>query len=242
ETNPSGKVIWELASFQDPFRLLPPGEPLKLSDPMDVQRWVDTENTTQLGVVLVIHTLVADSGNTRVIEIVDKIRYQQGNYSPDSFVTLPQRDAQGQPVRWHHVLVWTSQTNAQGLKFRYRTAQRLYRMDPNGRLVPNRGSSANQYPRPVMGAAPWLPMEPYESLTMATVSNARVFYVEDTKDPRYGDTQRNMPQSLPGGDSIVFLRSNRTDTKGEPFWTADPTSATGYKYVQGTVGRPPDYP
>src|SRR5207249_2671648 len=153
ETNPSGKVIWELASFQDPFRLLPPGEPLKLSDPMDVQRWVDTENTTQLGVVLVIHTLVADSGNTRVIEIVDKIRYQQGNYSPDSFVTLPQRDAQGQPVRWHHVLVWTSQTNAQGLKFRY-----------------------------------------------------------------------------------------RTDTKGEPFWTADPTSATGYKYVQGTVGRPPDYP
>src|SRR5262249_52091682 len=152
--------------------------------------------------VLVVHTLVADAGNTRVIEIVDKIQYRQGNYDPASFVTIPgQADADMQPVRWNHVLVWTSQTNGQGLRFRYRTAQRLYRSDKDGKLITNPGVNAGTYPRPVMGRPPWLPMEPYESLTMATISNARVFYTEDPRDPHFGDTQRNIPQALPGGDS-----------------------------------------
>jgi hypothetical protein len=93
-----------------------------------------------------------------------------------------------------------------------------------------------------MGAPPYLPMEPYESLTMATISNARVFYAENPQDPHFGDTQRNIPQALMGGDSIVFLRSNRTNTTDEPFWVPDPTSSRGVKYIQGTVGRPPDYP
>jgi hypothetical protein len=246
ETNPAGKVIWELNGFQDPFRLLPPGEPTKLSEPMDAQRWVDTAADPQQpggAPLLVIHTLIADAGNTRVIEIVDKIRYRQGNYSPDSFVTLPgQLDAQVQPVRWQHVLVWTSQTNAQGRRFRYRTAQRIYRSDAEGRLVSNAGVNASQYPRREMTQQPWLPVEPYESLTMATVSSARVFYVTDPKDPRFADNQQNIPQALPGGDSIVFLRSNRTNTAAEPFWETNPSLPNGYRYVQGTVGQPPDYP
>lgn len=248
ETNPGGKVIWELSSFQDPFRLLAPGETLKLSEPMDVQRWVDTESDSVAGggpPLLVIHTLIADSGNTRVIEIVDKIRYRQGNYAPQLFAdNLPgQVDAQGNPIRWYHVLVWSSQTNAQGLRLRYRTAQRLYRSNLDGTLVSNPGVSASQYPRPVIGGPPFLPAEPYESLTMATVSSARVYYVDDPKDPRYGDTNRNIPQALPGGDSIVFLRSNRTNLQQEPFWQPDPTSTSGFKYVQGTVGHTSDgYP
>src|SRR5207237_9542373 len=85
ETNPAGKVVWELKSFQDPFRLLPPGEPLTLAEPMDAQRWVDLESTAGGPALLVIHTLVADAGNTRVLEIVDKIRYRQGNFTPDSY-------------------------------------------------------------------------------------------------------------------------------------------------------------
>jgi hypothetical protein len=244
ETNAFGKVIWELTTFQDPFKLLPPGEPLKLSEPMDVQRWVDTENSSR-GTLLVVHTLVADSGNTRVIEIVDKILYQQGNYDPNSFAfgLTGQVDWQNQPVRWHHVLVWTSQTNAQGLQFRYRTAQRLYATDTAGHPKTNANVQAGQYPRPAMSSPPFLPAEPYQSVTMATISNARVYYALNKNDPHYGDTQRNIPQSLPGADSIVFLRSNRTDIKGEPFWTPDPTSTTGYKYVQGSIGNPADgYP
>jgi hypothetical protein len=93
-----------------------------------------------------------------------------------------------------------------------------------------------------MNRAPWLPAEPYVSQTIATVSSAKVFYVEDQKDPRFGDSQRNKPQVMPGGDSIVFLRSNRTNQTEDPFWVEDPTSTQGFKYVQGTIGRPPSYP
>src|SRR5207248_1813855 len=120
------KVIWEATTFQDPFRLLPPGEPLTLSEPTDVQRWVDVEQQGNTN-ILVIHTLIADSGNTRVIELVDKVNYRAGNYGPDAFATIAgQVGADDQAVRWQHVLVWTSQTNAQGLRLRYRTAQRVY--------------------------------------------------------------------------------------------------------------------
>src|SRR5262249_1848505 len=45
-------------------------------------------------------------------------------------------------------------------------------------------------------------------------------------------------QALPGGDSIVFLRSNRTDTTNEPFSVPDSTSSIGFRYVQGTIGHP----
>jgi outer membrane protein assembly factor BamB len=92
EYNPAGKVVWELSSFQDPFRLLPSGESLKLSEPHDVQRWVDTAPDPQNASgppLLVFHTLIADTGNGRVLEIVDKIRYRLGQFTPESFVTLP---------------------------------------------------------------------------------------------------------------------------------------------------------
>jgi hypothetical protein len=242
ETNPAGKVIWEASSFQDPFRLLPPGEPLTLSEPTDAQRWVDVEAAGGAS-LLVIHTLIADSGNTRVIELVDKVRFQQGSYGSDSFAQIAgQIGADTQPVRWHHVLVWTSQTNAQGLRLRYRTAQRVYATDENGQPVLSGGVPANTYPRPVMNYPPFLPMEPYESRTMAVVSNARLFYVANPQDPRYGDTNRNKPQVLPGGDTIVFLRSNRSGSSADPIWQPDPTASDpkGFKYVQGTVGQ--DYP
>src|SRR5262249_46993890 len=153
-----------------------------------------------------IHTLIADSGNTRVIELVDKVNYQAGSYGPDAFATIAgQIGADQQVVCWQHVLVWTSQTNAQGLRLRYRTAQRVYATDESGRPIASGGVSPNTYPRPVMDVPPFLPKEPYESRTMAVVNNARIFYVTNQQDPRYGDTTRNKPQVLPGGDTIVFL-------------------------------------
>src|SRR5439155_13966799 len=108
EFNTSGKVIWEASAFQDPFRLLPTGEPLKLDEPHDVQRWVDTAPDLEFPTgppLLVFHTLIADTGNRRVVELVDKVRFRQGRYTPDSYVTLPnQVDVNGELVRWYHVL------------------------------------------------------------------------------------------------------------------------------------------
>jgi hypothetical protein len=243
EVNPAGKVVWEAKNFQDPFRLLPPGEPLTLSGPRDVQRWVDTEADPNGGpALLVIHTLIADPGNTRVIELVDKIRYQQGNFTGDSYVQLPgQLDRRtGAPVRWYHVLVWTSQTNAQGLKLAYQTAQRVPLIDATtGQPVPNQGVNANVSPRPVLTREPFLPAEPYQMTTMAAVANLRVRYETNQSSPNYGFTQRNIPQAVPGGDTILFLRSNRTDPI-EPIRAVDPAAPGNPErtiYVQGTVDQ-----
>ncbi|HEU4753847.1 MAG TPA: hypothetical protein VFU47_12125, partial [Armatimonadota bacterium] len=137
EFNPVGKVVWEAGGFQDPFGILSPGETLSLSGPMDVQRWIEIEAHPTLGPLYVVHTLIADTGNTRVVELVDKVTPQRGVFNSRSFVITPdQVGVDNQPVRWYHVLVWSSQTNAQGLKLKYRTAQRIFWSDSTGGLIP----------------------------------------------------------------------------------------------------------
>jgi hypothetical protein len=215
EFNPIGKVVWELKTFQDPFKLLPSGESVKLSNPMDVQRWIEREDVGDPArFVYVIHTLVADTGNTRILEIVDKVEYQGGSFTGRSFPTLPgQVGTDGQPVYWYHVLAWCSQTNSQGLRLRYRTAQRIFWTDATGAPIPI--STANPGP-------PYLPTEPYLSYTMAVVAGQRVSYPDAplgslngffkfyTLSTPYSQAAMNVVERKPdvrsGGDSIVFLR------------------------------------
>ncbi len=222
EFNPSGKVIWELNQFQDPFGLLPAGETTKLSGPMDVQRWVELE---QVGseLIHVVHTLIADTGNTRVIEVVDKVRYQRGVFNPGSYVTVPgQAGLDGQDVRWYHVLVWSSQTNAQGLRLRYRTAQRLFWPDASGALIPNPNASG----RTASTTYPYLPQEQYLSYTMCSVAGQQVIYKPPTQRVGYNQFHaitavdraliERKPDVRPGGDSIVFLRGRLKLDEGNP--------------------------
>lgn len=215
EFNLAGKVIWELDSFQDPLGLLPAGEPLKLSGPMDVQRWVEQELLPgNLGTLFVIHTLIADTGNTRVIEIVDKVQYQRGQYTQSSYPVVPgQVGADGQPIRWYHVLVWTSQTNAQGMKLRYRTAQRVFWQDATGGIIPTNAANPGRAVAPF-----WLPPERFLGYTMCSVTGQQVVYPEGSGAPSLLQNYNRFwpatttavddrkPVVRPGGDSIVFLR------------------------------------
>jgi len=230
EFNPGGKVVGEWANFYDPFNLLPSGESLKLSGPMDVQRWVETERVgTGMSAVdiFVIHTLIADTGNTRVIELVDKIQYQAGNFTSGSFVTgLPgQVGGDGEPIRWYHVLVWSSQTNAQGLKLRYRTAQRVFWPDPSGSLITVPTTAAT--PRAASPSAPYLPDERFLSYTMSTVMGHTLSYPSQSLSASgyfqfHGSPSASVIDRIPtaraGGDSIVFLRGR---------YKVDETTATG---------------
>lgn len=248
EYNPSGKVIWECTTFQDPFRLLPPGEPLSLSEPHDVQRWVDTApdplnpNGPPL---LVFHTLIADTGNRRVLQIVDKVRFRQGRFTPDSFVTLPgQVDYNGEPIRWYHVLVWCSQTNAQGLSLAYRTAQRVPLTDENGVPLRNPGRPPGTIAPAESTTWPYLAPEPYQSATLVSVSNTQVWFDTNEQSPSYrAYTLKNIPLIRPGGDSIFFLRNNRVDPdtgRPVPVRQPDPNAPPGseaFIYVLGTIDR-----
>ncbi|MGV3721279.1 MAG: hypothetical protein ACO1SX_10265, partial [Actinomycetota bacterium] len=229
EFNPSGKIVGEWATFADPFNLLPSGEPLKLSGPMDVQRWVEMERVgTGPGAIdiFVIHTLIADTGNTRVIELVDKVQYQAGNFTSGSYVTVPgQVAADGQPLRWYHVLVWSSQTNAQGLKLRYRTAQRVYWPDPSGSLIPVPPTAATA--RAASPSPPYLPDERFLSYTMSTVTGHTISYPSQSLTSTgyfqfHGAPSASVIDRIPtaraGGDSIVFLRGR---------YKVDETTASG---------------
>ncbi len=226
EVNPTGKTVWELRDFQDPFKYLPAGEPLTLSGPMDVQRWIELERvpgSSPVSFVYVIHTLITDTGNSRILEIVDKVNYQGGFFSAASYpIGLPtfsggvQVGADGSPVRWYHVLVWCSQTNAQGLRLNYRGAQRLFWPDANGNRIiipPTPGIDA-PIPDLALAAPPYLPRERYLSYTMAPVAGQTVVYpgapILASYNQFFAGTNLNVtdriPEVRPGGDSIVFLR------------------------------------
>lgn len=227
EFNAAGKLIWELDAFQDPFGYLPAGESLKLAGPMDVSRWIEPETASVYdsntggfvnATVYVVHTLIADTGNTRVLEIVDKIYYRRGQFTPDSYAVIQnQVGADGQPLRWYHVLVWSSQTNAQGLRLRYRTAQRIFWSDANGSPIPV-PAAAGVPARPLATPfPPYLPREENLSYTMCAVSGQTVAYPGPVgayalanynrfwSTPNQAVVDRK-PQVRAGGDCIVFLR------------------------------------
>jgi len=209
ELDPRGRAIWELTTFQDPWNLLPSGEPRRLSRPMDVQRWVDVEIPPGgTPTILVIHTLVADTGNGRVVEIVDKVAW---NRFGAVYATLPgQVDANGAPLLWKRVLVWCSQTNAMGLRLPYRCAQRIFWTDAAGNEIVDPDVGGPGSPLPIGRATPfppYLPPEPKLSVTVCAVNGARLAWPATVPV-----AQRTVPQAQPGGDTLLFLMGRRVLT------------------------------
>lgn len=118
----AGKVVWELSRFNDTFDttaspdpltkanygktgpFLSASEPNTLNQPTSVQirQAVETIGTIQYNVV---HYLVSDTGNFRILDIVDIY------------------DANGKPVGTPHNLVWISHTHDQQQRqYRYQSA------------------------------------------------------------------------------------------------------------------------
>ncbi|HTE18749.1 MAG TPA: hypothetical protein VK689_10260, partial [Armatimonadota bacterium] len=159
----------------------------------------------------------------------------------------------GTPIRWYHVVVWSSQTNAQGLRLNYRTAQRVYW--PEATL-------GNRIPAPMQvpgtQTPPYLPPERYLSYTMASVSGQQLvypnpvsmknfhrFYSPNTTPPTQAEVLERKPGVRPGGDSIVFLRGRlKVDEASNGEVVAVPTvreermgpSVTDrYRFAQGII-------
>jgi len=90
------------------------GDVNTLNQPGDVVFWVATERDPLDGQQAIAqHYLVADTGNFRVVDIVDW-------YYPDGRPKF----GDGQPHRYHE-LVWVSTTTSEGRRFKYRTVQRF---------------------------------------------------------------------------------------------------------------------
>ncbi|MCC6727822.1 MAG: DUF4159 domain-containing protein [Chthonomonadales bacterium] len=113
-----GFVQWEVSRLQDTWKgLLRPGDPLSLNEPTDCSYWTDfqpdlsvfSSGRYTLPAVqgYIIHYLIADSGNFRVIELVDMY------------------DVNGRPLMTREVNFVSSTLARQGKRYRYRSVQRL---------------------------------------------------------------------------------------------------------------------
>ncbi|MCE5315701.1 MAG: PQQ-binding-like beta-propeller repeat protein [Armatimonadota bacterium] len=65
-------IRWLYDRFSDPNRLLRPGQTRRLVGPTDAILWEETETDATYGSVQVVHCLIADSGNHRIVDLVYK--------------------------------------------------------------------------------------------------------------------------------------------------------------------------
>ena len=114
----SGNVIWELSRFNDfadpstaalfnkSVTRLTPGESTVLNHPTSVESYLTyAHDSTGAVTGTIVHYLIADTGNNRVLEVVDAY------------------NAKGQTVGPPHNLVWLSHTyDRQGRRYRYTSA------------------------------------------------------------------------------------------------------------------------
>src|SRR5262249_8033625 len=138
----------------------------------------------------------------------------------------------------------SSQTNAQGLRLAYRTAQRVPLTDISGVVLRNGVVPPGTLAPKELTVPPYITPDRYQSATLVSVQNTQVFYETDQSSPNYRSfTQRNIPLVRPGADTILFLRSNliNPDTgKLVPVRAPapeTPDSPDRFVYVQGTVDQ-----
>ena len=134
-----GRVLWELTTFSDPNHLLTAGSPPSLSAPTSVQ--ILRRN---LGNAVAVSYLVADTGNSRILEVTDIYDPLTGKFAPNGY----------------HILTAATNTfDKMGRRYRYTSASYFPTANPtsilalvtNTRLAP---LAAANVLGPVSGDAP----------------------------------------------------------------------------------------
>ena len=111
-----GAVLrWSLQRISDPYKILAPGDPVTLDTPTDVlTRRLATFNAANARIGYEDHYIIADSGNSRVLDVVD---YYDLNGRPRAPIA-------GAPSSG--VVVWTTRTKSQsGQNLAYNKLQLL---------------------------------------------------------------------------------------------------------------------
>lgn len=187
-----GNVVWEVNRLFDDFkRLLRPGDPLTLNAPTDCSYWtefnpniqiatvIDNVTYTYAGPATIVHYLIADTGNSRVIEVVDvydpagrPVQLMSGN-TPAPFVMLRQ------------VNFVSATYSLEGKKLAYRSAQRVVMRNQD---LPPAWQDPNL---------------PIRALTLAAISNYRLVSPGGPNNPTPINAAGDVRQS--GGGSVVVL-------------------------------------
>ncbi len=190
-----GNVAWEISEFYDSFKhVLRAGDPLSLNEPTDCAFWTEFfPNLTSWFQVMgmtyrydqpgfVVHYLIADTGNYRVIEVVDV-------YDSAGRVVTP-NDASGSPLSFtlrRQVNFVSSTYGSQNKRYRYRGTVRLTVADS---ILPTA----------------WQTGAVVRYLTLAAIDNARLV---DPATPARSAAAFGETTAGPGG-SLVVLKEDGT--------------------------------
>jgi hypothetical protein len=109
-----GQVTWALTRFEDPQNLLRSGEPKTLKAPSDARMWSEFEERGGNWYYM-IHSLVVDTGNFRIVDIVDRYDAKDGQIGRPS-----NPGANGRPI---HELNWVSSTTYRDKRFTFNSVQ-----------------------------------------------------------------------------------------------------------------------
>lgn len=180
-----GYAKWEVSRIQDDYKgLLRPGDPLALNEPTDCSYWTEYQPNLTIsggpynysGPGYVSHYLIADSGNFRVIEVIDVY------------------NSAGQPVMLRQLNYVSSTLARLGKRYRYRAVQRIIMRNQELPAAPSYWRE-NPYD-------PGAPPLDLRYLTIATVSNARMV---DPNMP-LAATLGSGETSETGGGSVAILK------------------------------------
>ncbi len=182
-----GSVLWEVNRLFDDYRgLLRPGDPLTLNQPTDCSYWTEFESNLSIsgggfsysGAGYITHYLIADTGNFRVIELIDVHRLD------------------GTVVMLRRVNFVSSTLASQGKRYKYRSVQRVVLRNSD---LPADPPSWRQNPYD-----PNLAPLAMRYLTLAAVQNARMV---DPSTPQFA-SQGLVDTSESGGGSLAVLKES----------------------------------
>lgn len=194
-----GNIQWEVSKINDDYKQVTrPGDPLTLNEPTDCQYWTEflprltfsvvRDGTTYGydGPATLVHYLIADTGNFRVVELVDV-------YDANGVPVVPKNGGNAAPFQMLRQINFVSSTYSnQGKKLRYRSVQRL--------LLRN-GDLPAEWRDPAKGAT-----DPVR-LTLSAVANYR-----QVGDPNVARQAVNAGGDISetGGGSLVLLNEQGT--------------------------------
>ena len=218
EVDRGGNTIFEVNRMFDDFKgLIRPGDPLTLNAPTDANTWTEAvPNINQWFASqglsytygnlsgFVVHYLIADTGNFRIVELVDV-------YDQAGRVVTPLVGGNPAGFTLRRQLLFSSSTYAiDGKRYRFKSLQRITQ---NNLALKNAGSPYYDPTRPLI-----------RQWTLSLVDNYRV----PANPAILGAAINNVgPPTEAGGGSIVML-----DESGKPIFTVSdmriPTGANSY--------------
>ena len=146
----SGKYIrWIYSKFADPKHLLRSGQPTQLRSPTDAIMWQEMEPVASGGTASVIHCLIADSGNSRILDLTYRVKNGEFVDSDGNVINPAKNPGDAEFIDndsgfMMPELNWVSKTDSRNERYAFDCLQLISSCkDNNGNTVPAGDASSD---------------------------------------------------------------------------------------------------